>query len=98
LEIATGGQAALSVTQIEWAKEAGQAPASHNSEEDLRFLNQETQWNLCELATMVCLDLTNLQPTNLSVLITRDVHSCDFVTEMMAWASAPSATLNSSSA
>jgi hypothetical protein len=51
-----------------------------------------------ELAMMVSLDLINLQPTNISTLITRDVYSCDFVTEMVARASAPCAALDNSSA
>jgi hypothetical protein len=38
---------------------------------------------------MVRLDLINLQPMTIAAPITRDVHSCDFVTEMMARASAP---------
>jgi hypothetical protein len=86
LDIATGGQAALSVTRIEWARKAGQAPTSRNPEEGLRFLNQETRWKLGQLAMMVSLDLTNLQPTNSSAPITRDVHNCDIVTEMVAHA------------
>jgi hypothetical protein len=44
---------------------------------------------LRELATMLPLDLTNLQPMTIAAPVTRDVHSCDLVTEMMAWASAP---------
>jgi hypothetical protein len=44
---------------------------------------------LPELATMLPLDLTNLQPMTIAAPITRDVHSCDFVTEMMARALAP---------
>jgi hypothetical protein len=66
LDITTGGQAALLVTQTEWAKKIWQAPMSPNPEEGLRFVNQETQWNLRELAMMVRLDLTDLQPTNVS--------------------------------
>jgi hypothetical protein len=80
------------------AKKSGQEPASPNPEESLCFVNQEPQWKPRELVIMVRLDLTNLQPTNISAPITRDVHSRDFVTEMVAWASAPRATLHNSSA
>jgi hypothetical protein len=44
---------------------------------------------------MVRLDLTNFQPTNISLPITMDVHSCDFVIEIMSRASALPATSNS---
>jgi hypothetical protein len=80
------------------AQEGRAGSRQTQSREGLRFANQETQWNLRELAMMVSLDLTSLQPTNISTPITRNVYSCDFVTEMVAWASAPCATLDNSSA
>jgi hypothetical protein len=80
------------------AKKVGQAPTSRNPEEGLRFVNQETKWNLRELAMMVRLDLTNSQPTNVSAPITRDFHSCKFVTQLVARASALSAAVSCESA
>jgi hypothetical protein len=57
-------------------KKVGQASTSRNPEESLHFVNQETQWNIRELAMIVPLDLAKLQPTNVSAPITRDVHRC----------------------
>jgi hypothetical protein len=73
------------------AKRVWQPLTSSNPEEGIRFVNQDTNWNLRELTMMIGLDLTNLQPTTMSAPITRDFYSCDFVTEMMARASAPCA-------
>jgi hypothetical protein len=75
------------------AKKVGQVPTSPNPGEAVCFINQDIQWNFRWLALMDRLDLTNLQPTNVSASIARDVHSCDIVTEAIAWASAPFATL-----
>jgi hypothetical protein len=84
LYLAAGGQAAFSVTQIEWPKKVGQPPTSRNREEGVRFINQGTQCNLRELVMIIHLDPTSPHPTNVSAPITRDVHNCDFMNEMMA--------------
>jgi thiamine monophosphate synthase len=77
-------QALIAVTQTEWVEKAEQAVTTAKLKKAFRVVNQESQWNLRELAMTVRLDLTNLQPTNASALITRDVHTCDIVTEMVA--------------
>jgi hypothetical protein len=71
-------------TKIEWPKKAEQPPTSRDREQSLCFVNQKIQWNLRELAMMVRVDLTNLERTNISTLIAKDVHSSNTVTEMMA--------------
>jgi dynein heavy chain len=78
------GQIVLAVTQIDWAEKVELALTSGNADEGLRRVNEETEWNLGELAKMVRLDLTDLERTKVSALITMDVHSRDIITEMIA--------------
>ncbi|EAX96982.1 Dynein heavy chain family protein [Trichomonas vaginalis G3] len=77
------GQIVLSVTQIDWCERVEAALQSGNPEEGLIEVNKETEENLATLAKFVRLDLTDLERTTISALITMDVHSRDIITDMI---------------
>ena len=77
------GQIVLAVTQIDWCEQVEEALSSENQDEGLKKVNEETEKNLTNLAKVVRCDLTDLERTKISALITMDVHSRDIVTELI---------------
>jgi len=76
-------QIVLSVTQIDWCEQVEIALGLANPDHGLRTVNEETERNLASLAKLVRSDLTDLERTKISALITMDVHNRDIVSEMI---------------
>ncbi|OHT09907.1 Dynein heavy chain family protein [Tritrichomonas foetus] len=76
-------QVVIAVTQIDWCEQVEEALSSQNPDDGLRKVNEDTEKNLANLAKVVRCDLTDLERTKISALITMDVHSRDIVTELI---------------